>query len=88
MKQVQLFLHNQIHTRYCLKQEETSFLYLHHTGNISFNGKLLHLNTYSKVLDYAMGKNFITELQSEGKNAEFGITKSYYEGIYTYCKKH
>lgn len=80
---LQVILYNQIHERF-LHPDAEKILYVHFTWNITFLWKTLQLNTDSKILDYAMGKDFIERLKEKGLQAFFICAPSYRDAIYQY----
>lgn len=82
----QILLYNQLHSRF-LQPWIEKVLYIHHTGKIMFEKKELKLNTKSKILDYAWGKNFISELNQNGWNWEFVVSTNFYDAISEYSQK-
>jgi len=63
-------------------------LHAGHIWKIVFQGRELNLNTNSKIIDYAGGKQCIASLKEKWKTAEFLIEKSFISGIRKYAKKH
>ena len=68
--------------------KQDNFLYIHHIWKINFQWKELKLNTASKIIDYAWWRYLIHKLQQSQKNAEFIISKSFFEWILQYAKSH
>ncbi len=87
MKQAQFILYNQLRESY-LQEDIDCFLYVHHIWKIIFQGKELKLNTKSKILDYAGGKDFVDELKKNGNTAEFVISKDFFHALEAFTKKH
>lgn len=81
-------LYNQINKNYYDTSLSDRFFYIHHNWKINFNWEELKLNLRSKILDYAMGYNFIKELKEDWFNADFFINKSYFDWIYNYCNEY
>ena len=87
MKTTQLILYNQLRSDF-IQKDIDFFLYIHHAGKINFNWQELKLNTLSKIIDYAGGKQLIDELQSEWNTCEFLIEKKFIDGMLRFAKKH
>lgn len=79
-------LYNQINKNYFTKDID-NFLYVHHNWTIKFNWEKIDFNLRSKILDYALGYNFVQELKSIGKNAFFEVSKDYFSAILDFCLK-
>ncbi len=87
MKQAQIILYNQLRKDY-LQSDIENFCYIHHIWNINFNWARLNINTHSKIIDYAGGKYFTDSLVNQWKNADFIISKSFYDWIIEYSKNN
>lgn len=83
----QIILYNQLREDY-IYSDYSDFLYIHYIWKINFQGRELKLNTHSKIIDYAGGKNLIDLLQKKWNTAEFLIEKSFVSGIRRYAKKY
>ncbi len=83
----QIILYNQLWDQY-LYTNYTHFIYIHNIWKINFQGRELHLNTNSKIIDYAGWKQCIDVLKEKWKIAEFLIEKSFISGIRKYAQKH
>ncbi len=86
MKTAQIILYNQLREDY-LYTKHIQYIYIHHTGQIKFQGKDLNLNASSKIIDYAGGKHFIEQLKQTWKNAEFMQAKSFLSGLLAYAQR-
>lgn len=84
---LQIILYNQLHSRF-IQDSVTHILYVHHTGKIIFWGKELKLNTKSKILDYAGGKNFIQQAKTAWLKWDFVISKDFFSAIFAYCREN
>ena len=87
MVSTQIILYNQLRKEY-LHEDSKSFLYIHHIWKIMFQWEELILNTGSKIIDYAWWRNFINELLSDWKQANFVISKSFFTWLKDYAKKN
>lgn len=83
----QILLYNQFRKDYIIP-DCNNILYIHYNWKIFFNEKELKINTFSKVLDYAMSKNFLYELSLDWYNTNYFISDDFYKTIFEYSTKN
>lgn len=84
---LQIILYNQINKSFLIKNVK-KILYIHYYWKINFLWHPLKINTFSRVIDYSCGKNLIESLKKENFDAEFVLSKNYFETIKKYCQKN
>lgn len=83
----QILLYNQFRKDFIIPWCN-DILYIHYNWKIFFNKKELKINTFSKVLDYAISKNFLYELNIDWYKTSHFISDDFYVTILDYSKKN